>query len=485
MKKGRILSLLLVAVLLALLVLAGCSNSAGKADDGPITLRLLTDLETVYGNSVAEEQLALLISQFQTEHCNVTIELEELPGDAREREIVLDRLKTEIIAGDGPDMYLLPTGISVDDNSGEQLELLFTDVNQSMQNGIFADITEFYDKDADLDGAGLNAVIMDAGVIDGRRYTLPLRFDYPVVTVRADAIERLGLNAEAFDKGVTAIMDAITLSGDAELAASASIYTFDHCMNFFPDLLDYDDQRVALSKEQLAKFMTSWLAFYESRIGVLPQGGFCTLVDYVQHEDWIHAGEVIEIDSVQNSIFQAACAKLEGIELQMYPLTGVDGKLVAEVTQFAAVSAGSKHPELAYSFLRQLLTKENQWELNVDNKNNPNPAMAGEGYCVRSEGSVSDCYCSVYTRTLNWPWDPENEETTARLERLRTVELTDSDVPVLQSQIDVARYPVPELEQILASRITFPVLNPMPEGLDPNAIADDIIRQMEFHLYEG
>ena len=93
---------ILVMAVGILMLLAGCGNFAdtevsAQGVDEPITLRLLVD--DVRGPD--KSQLDVLIKSFEDTYENVTIEMEQLEEDIEAREIQVQQLQVEVMAGRG------------------------------------------------------------------------------------------------------------------------------------------------------------------------------------------------------------------------------------------------------------------------------------------------------------------------------------------------------------------------------------------------
>ena len=152
----KIVSLLLVMLLLVSL-LPGCKKTE--------TIWIVME-----EHKAMEQHVRSIIKLFKEQNPNVEFELELLPNgnkvvdaDYEEaRTAILQRLRSAIMARKGPDIYLLPSTTTT-------YEMLFEDVNLAMRNGLFEDISEYYDGDTELRTEELISGVMDAGVLDGRR----------------------------------------------------------------------------------------------------------------------------------------------------------------------------------------------------------------------------------------------------------------------------------------------------------------------------
>ena len=75
-------------------------------------------------------------------HSRIRVEIQTLPGEGPERETEIEKLRTEIMAGKGPDVYLLE---SDQDNIAEVRSYLLENPYQAMQSGALAPLDEYMD----------------------------------------------------------------------------------------------------------------------------------------------------------------------------------------------------------------------------------------------------------------------------------------------------------------------------------------------------
>lgn len=468
-KRKRTLSALLAVMLLFLTVLPGCDLDympfkVDKAYEDPVTFRVLVDQPFYDRTRVYLQDFA---REFETSHTNVTIDF-----------------ITELKKDQAPDIYLLSTGIAT--TTFDSQAPLISDVERAMRDGLFLDLSEYYNADAELT-AGLNDTIMDAGVINDFRFTLPLRFDYPVVTVNPDALRGAGLNTDIFNGGINMLLNELYQLDDTQVAADLAAdlgymphYDFFTC---FPDFTDYSQHEVLLTYTDLLDFMDCYFPYYELRSEGTFSDGTPTLTNYLFNQaTWLQQGNSISISSLEAAIMNAAFAKAEGVDIQMYPLTGTDGRLVAEVARFGAVGVSCKRPDLAYEFLRHFLTKECQWETDLLTHNLELGIPGFEGYSVRTTGSVSTCYQNAFGRAAALMNYDANDPADTPLNRLAAVVITEEDVPILQREIDIARYPLPEMEFEFGQTFIYALQNPGADDAKPEVIADNILMQLETYI---
>ena len=162
--------------------------------DGKILLTVC--MESSVGLTNAEKGTTMensiqSIAQYYTASVNpdVTFEFVTLTADQEERSNRIDQLQTEMMAGQGPDIFILPC----DDGFGFNETRLIENVEKGMVTGLFADLSQLYDQDETLEKDLLLEKVMDAGMMDGKRYILPLRYQYPIILVLEDELQGAGL----------------------------------------------------------------------------------------------------------------------------------------------------------------------------------------------------------------------------------------------------------------------------------------------------
>ena len=220
----KICSLLLTLAIL-LTCFSGCSDGTDSLrkpqpavytpEGTEVTLRVLT--EHIRDDREMYDLIHDLAEKYSTEHENVNIEIEVVPfgKDEGDRDTFIDQLRVEIMAGKGPDVFLLPTTRFTN-------EVVFNDLELSMQNGIFREISAYYDADEELHKEELNQTVMDAGTYGEARYILPLRYNFPVLAVNQENMKNYGLTVEDINT-TDKLMKTILESQDPALVNAAYI----------------------------------------------------------------------------------------------------------------------------------------------------------------------------------------------------------------------------------------------------------------------
>ena len=464
-------------LILFALLLFGC----GGRIDGNSELWIVTEDPGYYAASLRlpEKDTVLslekwAVARFADEHPGVQVKLEILPVEKKEREDRLEQLRTQIMAGGGPDGYLLPTRLF----GGRQA--LFHNVPLAMDNGMFADIRAFYDADAELDTQSLRQDIMDAGVVDGKRYLLPMRYNMHVIYADAGQLAANGVDSERLCLSVYSFYDAVAASGRRDWKQTG-IAALRQGWAILPPAFDETAREVALSPEELETYFRR-VRQWESQDD--PTGSFAPIDiwGYWNKGKTIEKDSPLSIQRLNEIVPMAAIAKNEGTSLMMLPLPGVDGKTAAEITFYGAVAANSKHPDLAHALLRELLTPEAQWE--GDRSPEDSMVLASAGFPVRSLGAAGPIW-EQYKLRLEKEAD-ERRTTTKRQRELLDICISDEDIPLLTESVDRVYFGNAFLDELLYQRLNQVCTGEtLPSAQTDAEAAAALLEDLEQYLAEG
>lgn len=515
----RIASLLMVWLLI-MSVSAGCQTAPVKVeqsmpqDDTVATPELDITQDTMQETEasdtlwiVMEEHEAmetlvnLMVSKFGETHPAVEIEVEVLPNGNKQgkeyedaREIALQRLRTAIMARKGPDIYLMPSVTTT-------YEMLFQDVNQAMRNGLFEDIGAYYDADTELGKESLLTSVMDAGVLDGARYVLPLRYDMPVAYVDTEQFAAAGGSMDMFDGGIMNLLEQVLATESKELAKGAFIATsaeLGFAMNFLGQCVDYDEQEVLIEEQTVADFLTAVQRIrstnlipaenWEERVFFNSPSTFGWMFS---NGDFWTAKSCMYIGTMQDVFDNAIYAKVMEKEIAMLPMSDVEGKITADVTYYGAVGDACENTALAYEFLRLFLTEDAQIQWNQD--------TANEGYYLGWPVRIYDDISAIWQmkrsrlRTVSpfddSDWTEEQKEDFREIKTAmvdRAFNVTNEDMPVLNTAVDRIQFSI-DLESQLRNVVYG--LNDgttcEPISVDIDEAAAEFVDELMWHLAEG
>lgn len=456
-----------LAAISLLISCCGCGIRFEPTDETESSLWIVT-------NNSGMKQLIDRVSEcFLEAHPGMTITIDTGPDDADEWPVYLEQLQVQIMAGEGPDIFLF---LSENISSSS----LITDVNQFMRNGLFLDIAEYYDRDTEVNKDGLVPAVMDAGVVDGARYVLPLRYNFPVVYADVGQLEAAGISVDDLKNGLSGLVDAVEKMGEDSLAADyGSFYFYLYWMNVLPELIDYEKQSVLLDKEELVEFLAEYRALMACGIS----DSVPNFDSYIEREVfWALDGYGLYLGTLNCLAENTRIAKSADVELAVIPLTASDGSLIANVSYYGAVSANTHSPELAYAFLREFLLEENQWENNLGALTS---TLIDSGWPVLVEGAWADLDKDLLKGTNDISPDAEDARTRRRV--LKSTEMVEEDYLILDAQIDTVRFfPAEQWDYMMRIDSVLNInRNPNAMEVDLEVLAEEIIQELEWRLAEG
>lgn len=458
-----------VCLLLALSIFFCCG--CGKTEEKDDTLWVL--IGRSQGDGGDTRLVERVIEDFRQAHPDVPLRVEFLPKYAEERELYLEQLRTKIMAGQGPDVYLLFSRFSV-----------FADVEQSVRNGLFLDISAYYDADSTLPKDSFAQGAKDAGVVDGARYILPLYYNFPVLYADTRKLNAAGISVDALGNGLSGLTEVIEKLGDTAVTSSFVQMQY-YLQNFFAELIDYETQEVTWSKSQLVAFLTQY-----RQLNTMAQEGalWQNMVDmswYIKNDNyWAQNGGGVYLGTLNDLVDQVRIAKATGTELAIIPVTAPDGSVCATVSHLGAVGANTDKPELAYEFLRAFALEENQWENDLDNIRG---SLTMENWPVLVKDSWEEIDEALWEGAVAQTKDDKSNGRGTRISAIAGAEVSAEDYAVLNTEISKVYLPHScsvELMSMAEEQLN-PGRNPNAANVDVEALADQMIARLQWLLAEG
>ena len=203
-------------------------NQSGQTDKSSLPqLSVLVDLPSAGSGSVDD-----FFSYVPGNGKSFLIITETLPPEGQERSAALTRIRTEILAGKGPDVFICTCWVP---GFGE--EGLFKFPNQAMENRIFLPLDDYISGAKYMEWDRLLPVVMEAGRGQEGQMLLPLAYRFDVFLLDRD---RFSSSVE-----FPATWDELAESGD-KLARSLAGYVTPYDM--MGELADYDKDVPAFSE---------------------------------------------------------------------------------------------------------------------------------------------------------------------------------------------------------------------------------------------
>lgn len=264
---------------------------------------------------------------------DLEVELEVLPVNDTDLNARLTRLKTEILAGGGPDVFLL--GCNYPGGGFLNRERVFPNPEKAMYAGFFLPLDEYIENARFMEWDKFTPVVMEAGRSEEGQILLPLRYNTNVLVAKK---EDLGEKVpENWDEAV---------EGDNPVYRKGYGWAaYNDLPGVFPRVIDNKTEELLITKEELLHRIEQGLTCPSPFADIRAE--FSTLVP--SQKSWVVDvwGEynLWETD-LENNVF--------------LPLRNTEGGYTAHVTIYGAVNRNTDFPQEAFTVLDMLFSKEMQ-----------------------------------------------------------------------------------------------------------------------------
>lgn len=254
--------------------------------------------------------------------------VESIPNQATEGDMTLTRIRTELLAGKGPDLFIC--GQRMLSYKGYNLaKSLFQFPEQAMKNHLFLPLDE-YMEDADwMEWESLQPVVMEAGRNEEGQQILPLTYTFTVTI---------------FDKEYTPTarfpMTWKEMARDPDpmirFAAATS-----RLADVIGKLADDSGDAPSFTEEELVE----WAAIRQEAADSLPEE--------IKEAD---PGETMPLDRTELEWGGGEPYDLVWKDYTFVPVCNLEGGVTANIITFAAVNRNARHPDIAFKMIDHLLS---------------------------------------------------------------------------------------------------------------------------------
>ena len=324
--KKRIFSFVLASVL-CLSLLTGCQLGS-RVTTYPVEPKSTKDNGkplTIYcGSNVAGATLELIYAYNAQADKAHQVEIYEVESSDQMGTAVA----TEILAGKGPDLFLC---------NSFSLQSYY----QLRGSGLFQDLNYYLEKDSSIDLSSYNEEMLEEGVYEQQRVTIPLYYDATVYGTTKEKMEKYGV-PEDFQLTENDLSSLLSLQEQLE-QKDASIFSFygilPNISYVLPRFMNYEMQESKFHTEEFQKLAEEYKAI----------GG-------MKRED-----NQFLLETVQINISQLAYGYDD--DFLWYPLQeSKEEGYSARPALFAAISQNSPNGERAFEFIRWCLSETAQME---------------------------------------------------------------------------------------------------------------------------
>ena len=332
-----------LALLLTVCMLTGATLAGCQREQAPAPLESTGSTTEISGGVSQEDSVVICIEEdFEQDACELEnyllatgvetdYEFLVLPSNSEDREPELTRIRTEIMAGEGPDAFILsPTIPGTVTDSGDTVEPLFPNVEKSMYSHLFLDLEDMVQQSEVVDLKSCNQTVMDVGVTGDGRFLLPVMYTFSTHVLDRSALSDPNYTFSSLDELLQS--DEETLKGTL---AWSTFKLFPNCLGV---LADYEGQNLLVTADSLQKAMEQadalsvWQDETYSGSPAVYQEGF--------------TGYGLQNLGNSDTVYS------------FFPVPNPQGGVTAAVTFYAAINRNAAHPQEAFDFIELLYREE-------------------------------------------------------------------------------------------------------------------------------
>lgn len=317
MKRKRLLrnSVSLICVGVMMIGIAGCGQEKKSGENK--TLQVVTD-GRLYNTVCYAERF------FEGSQEGMEVNVQRLPDDPQKRETEIQKLRTAIMAGKGPDVFLMAPEI---ESTVEDFMQLFENPYQTMQSGALASLDKYMEKDEYWEEGTYQKAFLKAGQYNGRQYIIPLSVYYEVYLRTEDMEEMTGDTLDEW-------LDQAEISDDSRVKSFADDFA---CMGarWIQPAADYEEGEVLFDQSKWNSFAEKYAQFWSEHWD-----------DEIEESNEYSLKTVLDLANYPERNVQA--------------VPDLNGQKMVSISSYGAIGMSSDRKEEAYEFLMLFLNDESK-----------------------------------------------------------------------------------------------------------------------------
>lgn len=315
-----------ITVLMIVILLLGIFTGCQKQEKEKEKLTVCVDY-------YFSEQARELIDAWEKLNEGAEAELVVIPKDSDTAEIKITEIRTEIMSGGGPDVFILscidPMGIQ---EEGAEA-ILFSNPEKMMYADVFLPLDEYMKQANYMKPENLNQTILEAGRTEESQMLLPILYHYAAFVFHTADVEGNG--------GIPSSWEELLVCETPVIQKAMSIALYSKFPEIYGGFADYQEEKLLFTEEELltrAQETAQYIeAAYES--------------DAVENApDKVAGGVALKV------LYEYLAAGQE--EYTLIGLPNEDGGITANITMYAGVNRNTKQPEAAFSLLDVFFSDE-------------------------------------------------------------------------------------------------------------------------------
>jgi multiple sugar transport system substrate-binding protein len=334
--------MLLISLSILLTILCGCSE-----DNKPSSLSNTPMVMNMYVNSDDKRTIAA-ITEFNYEN-KVQIHYQQISTDQIRSGEYMKKVTTEIMAGEGPDI-LLESAYS------------FPALDKIVESKVFCDLDQYINEDKQFKLSDFNTKVLDCGVINKKRYYIPLNFRIHTLFSGSNLLQK---NNISIDDSKWTLKDLHDIQTQYIKNQKAEKYVISTDLNAivesgWTDYINISQKEVKFDSKDFIRLLEEYKTIYPSILTwskiKYPELYF----EYMKNDSLLFAYGDISPSLVWD--YNSAVSKILNSQIKVFLYPGINGKNhpTGIVNEFIAINDSSKNKQEAFEFIKLLLSEKYQ-----------------------------------------------------------------------------------------------------------------------------
>lgn len=254
--------------------------------------------------------------KYRCEDRELEVEIINIPSDETSAEVKVTELRTEIMSGEGPDVFVFANSLPTVWKEERRDVMLFPNPEKAMYSDLFLPMDSYLEESEYIHTVSGNPVVLQAGQTEEGQMLLPIIYDYYACIFPEEESDPTSPFPESWEEIV---------SSEFMMKALRS-QNYQGFMAYLGQLADYQKEELLISEEMMQsqwKEMLSrqsrWRDVAFERVSV----------------SYFLIGQLA--DGKQNHVF--------------YPVPNVDGGVTAGISVYAGINRNTQIADEAFSFL--------------------------------------------------------------------------------------------------------------------------------------
>ncbi|MBO5336459.1 MAG: hypothetical protein J6A94_04920 [Lachnospiraceae bacterium] len=315
-----------ILILMTTALLLGICTGCQKQEKEPEKLTVCVDYHFC-------DQARELIDVWEKLNEGAEAELVVIPKDSDTAEIKMTEIRTEIMSGGGPDVFILSCINPMSAQDEEAEAILFSNPEKMMYADVFLPLDEYMKQANYMRPENWNQTILEAGRTEEGQMLLPILYHYAAFAFHTTDVEGNG--------GIPSSWEELLVCENPVIQKAMSLTLYSKFSEIYGRLADYQEEKLLFTEEELlirAQEAAQYIeATYES--------------DAVENApDKVVGGAALKV------LYEYLAAEQE--DYTIIGLPNEAGGVTANITMYAGINHNTKQPEMAFSLIDVFFSDE-------------------------------------------------------------------------------------------------------------------------------